>query len=119
MKRLDEANLTVELSTCQFLQREASFFEQIAGNEKIRPIKQFLGLAGYYCRFVKDFAKIAYPLSKLLREKDDKGKRPFMWGEKQQLAFETLREASAANQCYVHPIYQKSLFSPQTQVTSP
>ena len=112
LKRLDEANLMVELSKCQFLQREASFLGHIAGNGKIRldpkkieavrsfpvpsnkkQIKPFLGLAGYYHRFVKDFAKIAYPLSKLLRKKDNKGKQSFMWGEEQQQAFEKLREA--------------------------
>ena len=42
---------------------------------------------------MKDFAKIAHPLSKLLRKKDDKGKQPFTWGEEQQQAFEKLREA--------------------------
>ena len=73
MKRLDDANLTIEPSKCQFLQREASFLGHITGNGKIRPdpkkieavrnfpvptskkkIKQFLGLAGYYRRFVED-----------------------------------------------------------------
>ena len=42
---------------------------------------------------MKDFAKIAYPLSKLLRDKDDKGKQPFIWGDKQQQAFGKLRDA--------------------------
>ena len=88
MKRLDEANLTVEPSKCQFLQGKASFLGHIAGYRKIRPdpkkietmrsfpvltnkkkIKQFLGLAAYYRRFLKDFAKIAYPLSTLLKKK--------------------------------------------------
>ena len=36
MKHLDEANLTLELSKSQFLQREASFLGHIAGNGKIR-----------------------------------------------------------------------------------
>ena len=36
-------------------------------NQKIRA---FLGLSGYYRRFVKDYAKVAKPLTKLLREED-------------------------------------------------
>ena len=79
MERLDEANLTIEPSKCQFLQREASFLGHIAGNGKIqldpKKIKQFLGLAGYYRRFVTGFAKIAWPLSNLLREHDHTGKQ--------------------------------------------
>ena len=46
-----------------------------------KKIKQFLGLVGYYRRFVKDLTKIAHPLSKLLREKDNNGKQPFTWGD--------------------------------------
>ena len=117
MKRLDEANLTIEQSKCQFLQKEASFLGHTAGNGKIRldpkkieavlnfpvptskkKIKQFLGLAGYYLRFVKDFAKIAWPLSKILRERDDKIKQ-----EEQQLAFDKLREALCSEPVLIAP----------------
>ena len=40
----------------------------------IKTIRQFLGHAGFYRRFIKDFSKIAKPLYKLL-EKDAK----FVW----------------------------------------
>ena len=50
-------------------------------------IKQFLGLAGYYRRFIDGFSKIATPLNQLLK-KDVK----FNWSEKQQEAFELLKE---------------------------
>ena len=112
MKKLDQANLTIERSKYQFLQKEDSFLGHIAGNGKIRPdpkkieavrnfpvptskkkIKQFLDLAGYYRRFVKDFAKIAWLLSKILRDRDNKIKQEFEWKEEQQLAFDKLREA--------------------------
>ena len=46
-----------------------------------KKIKQFLGLAGYYRRFVKGFVTIVWPLSNLLREHHHSGKRPFVWGE--------------------------------------
>jgi hypothetical protein len=32
----------------------------------VHQIRQFLGLAGYYWRFIPDFSKIAHPMTKLL-----------------------------------------------------
>nr|GEV85817.1 putative reverse transcriptase domain-containing protein [Tanacetum cinerariifolium] len=45
-------------------------------------IRQFLGLASYYRRFIKDFSKIAKSLT-ILTQKDKK----FVWGEDQEMAF--------------------------------
>ncbi|KAJ9565898.1 hypothetical protein OSB04_001864 [Centaurea solstitialis] len=50
-------------------------------------IRQFLGLAGYYRRFIANFSKIAQPLT-TLTQKDKK----FVWGEKQEEAFQTLKQ---------------------------
>ncbi|KAJ9557745.1 hypothetical protein OSB04_012359 [Centaurea solstitialis] len=49
-------------------------------------IRQFLGLAGYYRRFIANFSKIAQPL-KILTQKDKK----FIWGEKQEEVFQLLK----------------------------
>ena len=50
-------------------------------------IRSFLGLAGYYRRFVKDFSKIASSLTKLTRKTE-----PYIWGEAQEKAFQTLKD---------------------------
>ena len=50
-------------------------------------IRSFLVLAGYYRRFIRDFSKIAVPLTKLTR----KGVA-FAWGPEQQASFETLHQ---------------------------
>ena len=50
-------------------------------------IRQFLGLAGYYRRFIENFSKIAQPLT-LLTQKDKK----FDWGIKQEEAFQILKD---------------------------
>nr|GEU33174.1 putative reverse transcriptase domain-containing protein [Tanacetum cinerariifolium] len=50
-------------------------------------IRQFLGLAGYYRRFTKNFSKIAKSLT-ILTQKDKK----FVWGEDQEMAFQILKQ---------------------------
>jgi hypothetical protein len=50
-------------------------------------IRSFLGLAGFYRRFVRDFSSIAAPLHELTK----KGV-PFAWGDSQEVAFNTLKD---------------------------
>ena len=52
----------------------------------VKTMRQFLGHAGFYKRFIKDFYKISKPLYKLL-EKDAK----FVWDEDCQRSFEELK----------------------------
>ena len=50
-------------------------------------VRSFLGLAGYYLKFVEGFSSIARPLTQLLR-KDQK----FNWTEKCELSFQELKK---------------------------
>ena len=50
-------------------------------------IRQFLGLAGYYRRFIEGFSKIAKPLTKLT-QKNEK----YIWEEKEEAAFQLLKQ---------------------------
>nr|GFA54629.1 putative reverse transcriptase domain-containing protein [Tanacetum cinerariifolium] len=50
-------------------------------------IRQFLGLAGYYRRFIEGFSKIAKPMTKLTQKKVK-----FEWGDKQEAAFQLLKQ---------------------------
>ncbi len=54
----------------------------------IEQIQKFLGLSGYYRKFIKNFSTICAPISELLNKKIQ-----FKWTERQQLAFETLKHA--------------------------
>ncbi|GKG29180.1 putative reverse transcriptase domain-containing protein, partial [Tanacetum coccineum] len=50
-------------------------------------IRQFLGLAGYYRRFIEGFLKIARPITKLTQKSVK-----FEWGEKAEAAFQFLKQ---------------------------
>jgi hypothetical protein len=53
----------------------------------VTEIRSFLGLAGYYRRFIEGFSKIAKPMTLLL----EKG-RKFKWDEKCQESFDQLKK---------------------------
>ncbi|GJS48981.1 reverse transcriptase domain-containing protein [Tanacetum coccineum] len=50
-------------------------------------IRQFLGLVGYYRRFIKDFSKIAKSLTELTQKN-----KKYIWGEDQETAFQLLKQ---------------------------
>ena len=105
LETLREKKLYAKLSKCDFWLKEVSFLGHIVSVEGIRvdpakieavvnwkspqnvtEVRSFLGLAGYYRRFVRGFSVIASPLTKLLR----KGIK-FEWTAKCQNSFEQLK----------------------------
>ncbi|GKA56196.1 reverse transcriptase domain-containing protein [Tanacetum coccineum] len=50
-------------------------------------VRQFLGLVGYYQRFIKGFSKIAKSLTELTQKN-----KKYIWGENQELAFQLLKQ---------------------------
>nr|GEZ54490.1 putative reverse transcriptase domain-containing protein [Tanacetum cinerariifolium] len=58
-----------------------------ASPKNLTDIRQFLGLAGYYRRFIKGFSKIAKSMTKLT-QKNVK----FDWGEKEEAAFQLIKQ---------------------------
>ena len=105
LQTLREKKLYAKLSKCDFWLKEVSFLGHIVSTEGIRvdptkievvvnwkpprnvtEVRSFLGLAGYYRRFVKGFSVIASPLTKLLK----KGVK-FEWSNKCQNSFELLK----------------------------
>ncbi|KAG8496948.1 hypothetical protein CXB51_008178 [Gossypium anomalum] len=78
---LREKELYAKFSKCEFWLRES-----------------FLGLSGYYRRFVEGFSMMAPPLTKLIR----KGV-PFVWTKKQQEAFEKLKKVLTEAPVLIQP----------------
>nr|GFB29719.1 retrotransposon protein, putative, Ty3-gypsy subclass [Tanacetum cinerariifolium] len=53
----------------------------------VTEVHSFMGLAGYYHRFVEGFSRLALPLTKLMR----KGEK-FVWNEEREKRFEVLKQ---------------------------
>lgn len=85
-RRFKELNLMIQLDKCEFLKRETKFLGHIISEQGVKPspakvdairkfpipstakeIKSFLGLVGFYRKFIKDFAKIAKPMTLCLK----------------------------------------------------
>jgi hypothetical protein len=54
----------------------------------VHEVCQFLGIVGYYRRFIPDFSKVAKPITELL-----KNQTKFVWSPKCHEAFETLKRS--------------------------
>ena len=105
LKILRNEKLYAKFSKCEFRLQEVQFLGHVVNKEgiKVDPVKieavmnlerpktptevrSFMGLAGYYRRFVQDFAKIATPLTKLTRKNEK-----FEWNEKCERIFHELK----------------------------
>ncbi|KAL4323589.1 hypothetical protein GQ457_11G020340 [Hibiscus cannabinus] len=105
LQTLRDKRLFAKFSKCEFWLPKVTFLGHVVTAEGIRvdpqkiqavlewyppknvqEVRSFLGLAGYYRRFVKGFSIIAAPLTKLLQ----KGV-PFEWTEERQSSFEQLK----------------------------
>ena len=70
----------------------------------MKDMQKFLGLANYYRWFVKDFARIAKPLHKMMRKE-----MKWSWEERQQRAFKELKERFMTELVLVTPDLDKKM----------
>ena len=86
-QRLRESNFKIQMDKSEFLKLETAYLGHVISRDGIKPnpdkisaikkypipktpkeIKQFLGLLGYYRKFIPDFARITKPLTKCLKK---------------------------------------------------
>lgn len=129
-ERLGKAGLTINLKKSKFLQKSITYLGYVINEnglhtnpDKIRPIlnysvpktpkevRRFLGMAGWYRRFIPDFANLSVPLSDLLQ----KGKK-FRWSDEANEAFLKLKSALISAPVLVNPDFTKP-FAIQTDAS--
>ncbi|WVZ48626.1 hypothetical protein U9M48_000047 [Paspalum notatum var. saurae] len=103
---LREHKLYAKFSKCAFWLKEVSFLGHILSEkgvavdpskvkdvlnwkqpETVTEIRSFLGLAGYYRRFIKDFSKTAKPMTSLTKKN-----AKYLWSSNCEEAFQTLKK---------------------------
>nr|GFB64530.1 putative reverse transcriptase domain-containing protein [Tanacetum cinerariifolium] len=78
LELLKKEELYAKFSKCEFWIPKVQFLGHVIDSQ---------GLAGYYRRFIKGFSKIVKPMTKLTQKKVE-----FEWGDKQEAAFQLLKQ---------------------------
>ena len=118
---LGEYGLKMKMSKCFFAQDEVEYLGHIVSRfgikpnpakindikcypipKKVQQIRRFLGMCGYFRRFVANFAETAHALTNVTR----KGV-PWTWGAEHQKAFETLRDNLVSYPTLGYPLFDR------------
>ncbi|CAM4569383.1 unnamed protein product [Caretta caretta] len=124
LDRLQGAGLTVKAEKCKVGMAEVSYLGHRVGSGRLKPepakvevirdwpaphtkkqVQAFIGMAGYYRRFVPHFSAIATPITELCKKgKPDK----VVWTEQCQEAFRALKEALGSGPVLANPDFDKA-----------
>jgi hypothetical protein len=116
LKILQDNHLKVALKKCVFGRKELKFLGHIIGRDGIKcdparcaaiadwpvpkdvpAVRSFLGIAGYYRKFVPDFSLLSVPLNALLTQASPFRRDPQgAWGPEQQASFDKIKAALTA-----------------------
>ncbi len=108
IEKIQAAGLTLNIAKCEWARQEASYLGYYLGKGQLRPqvdkvkavlrsprpkskkeVTSFLGLVGWYRRFIPNFASIAVPLTNLLSKTVN---NQIPWTGDYEAAFNTLKE---------------------------
>uniref|UniRef100_H3A4B4 Gypsy retrotransposon integrase-like protein 1 n=1 Tax=Latimeria chalumnae TaxID=7897 RepID=H3A4B4_LATCH len=121
LQRLELAGLSLKLSKCQFCRKEMVFLGHVVSPQGMQPdpeklhaildfprpkslkqVRQFLGLSGYYHKFIKGYATLAEPLISLTCQDVI-----FNWDNALQTAFDQLKSCLTSTSVLVFPDFNK------------
>ena len=117
LKRLTDEGYYAHPDKCEFFQKEVSFLGHVVSEKGVavqqhkvasvsnwpqprnkKDVRAFLGLTGYYRKFIPEYSAIAAPLTDLTRETVK-----FEWSEKEQVAFDDLKKRLTSAAVLAHP----------------
>ena len=123
LSQLEKAQYFAHPGKCQFMREEVNFLGHVVRRDgvsmqqhkvqavsdwpmlkSVKDVRSFLGLAGFYRRFVKGFSEIARPLTDLTQVKLGEG---WSWGADERRAFNTLKQALTGAPVLAHPDPQR------------
>ncbi|CAK5104917.1 unnamed protein product [Meloidogyne enterolobii] len=118
--RLEKAGLKLKADKCRFLENNCIYLGHELNKDGYKPsltnceaitnfpipsntkeVKRFLGLTSFFRKFISNFASIAWPLNNLTRGNEKK----FEWGEKEENAFNILKQNLVKSPCLRPPNY--------------
>nr|CAH66331.1 H0813E03.8 [Oryza sativa] len=119
--KLREHQLYAKLRKCEFCLSEVKFLGHVISAKgvavdpktvtavtdwkqpkTVTQVRSFLGLAGYYRRFIENFSKIAQPMTQLLKKEEK-----FVWSPQCEKAFQTLKEKLVSSPVLILPDTRK------------
>ena len=119
--RLRVANLTVNLVKSEFGHAQVTYLGHVVGQGQVKPVDakveviikystpttrkelmRFLGMAGYYRKFCRNFASVCEPLTNLLKKSS-----VFEWSDSCQKAFETIKSLLVSAPVFATPDFDK------------
>jgi hypothetical protein len=122
LQRLRDRQLYVKYSKCEFYLGEVPFLGHVISSKGIsvdpcnvqdmldwkpprtmHQVCSLLELAGYYCRFIPNFSKIAKPITDLLKKEEK-----YVWNAKHDEAFQTLKKLLTTSPVLAQPDITKS-----------
>ena len=123
LSRFRQHNLHLNLSKCSFAARTVHYLghlisehgvsplpskvaaiKQIPVPKSVKDVRSFLGLSGYYRRFIKNYAIISAPLTKLTTNASSK---QFLWTPECDVAFKTLKTCLCSSLVLIHPKFDR------------
>lgn len=125
LERLRRAGLTAKLSKCQFGMAKCMYLGHVIGSGGVEPepskvlvvkqceapktktqVRAFLGLTGYYRRFIPNYAVVARPLTELTKKM---APTKITWTAQCEAAFQELKRLLCSAPVLVSPDFEKAL----------
>jgi hypothetical protein len=124
LRRIESAKLTIKPAKCRFAQECVKYLGHMVGGGRRTPteakiqavvefptprnktqIRQFLGMSGYYARYIPNYAVIAEPLTRALKGKNRK--EDVEWTEECDRAFKELKAKLTGKPVLYSPDFSK------------